>query len=310
MSEKIKSKKELEVLENEFKALQKVAGDEANKVIAIDKKGINFDIFSALKAALKLPGAKVDREKFLRKELIPYFEISKIDVAVNDNPAKAGMPLKIINKIADNVIAYHKNIVSGLSFVTGLPGGFTYMVPALSVDIVQYFYHIIKVVQKLAYLYGFDEFEFDDKDINSDTMNKILIFMGTMYGVNGANEGIKILSKVAEKNISKTIAKQALTKGTIYPIAKKILKTIGIKITKQLFADAVGKVIPIIGGLISGTITFTSFGANCNELKKCLSKNEIANPSFYKKSKENYRTTYKNSLKLSSYKSELDKPLK
>lgn len=251
-----------------------------NNIVKIENGKAKIDVINALQLVTKLPGAKINRERFLRKELSTNYKKNIVEDAINNNPAHAGIKTSEINKIADSVIRYERNKVSAISFASGLPGGFA-MVPALSMDVAQYFYHIIIIVQKLAYLYGFDEFEFDENEINAEAMNKIIIFIGVMVGVNSANQGLKVLSNIIGKNLTNKLAKTALTKGTIYPIVKKTLSIIGVKITKQIFANATGKIIPVVGAVLSGSISFVSFGKNCNTLKKYLSQNEIANPKFY-----------------------------
>lgn len=259
----------------------KTNSNEVYKIVSLDNGKPKIDVIKTLELVTKIPGAKIDRKKFLRSELSHYYKKSVVDDAIAHNPAYAQIELKNINKIADSAIKYERNRVSAISFVSGLPGGFA-MVPALSADLVQYFYHVIVIIQKLAYLYGFEEFAFDEKEIDSATMNKIMIFMGVMTGVSGASEGLKTISTIIEKNLSKKLARTALTKGTIYPIVKKVSNLIGIKLTKQIFANATGKVIPVLGAVISGSITFVSYGQNCNNLKKHLSKGKFANPKFYK----------------------------
>ena len=56
-----------------------------------------------------------------------------------------------------------------------MPGGFA-MVATVPADIVQYFAYMIRVMQKLAYLYGFEDFELNEDTISDDTMNQIMIF--------------------------------------------------------------------------------------------------------------------------------------
>ena len=60
------------------------------------------------------------------------------------------------------------------------------------------------------------------------------------------------------KQALKKLPQQALTKTFYYPIIKAIAKAIGIKMTKSVFAKGVSKAIPILGGFVSGTITFAT----------------------------------------------------
>ena len=268
-------------ISKDLKATKKITENQTNSILNIKNKAISIDVKEALNLAMKFPGVKVNREKFLKKELLPHFKKDVVNTAILNNPAQAGIPLKKIDSISKSVIAYQRNYVSALSFASSIPGGFL-MIPAVTMDLAQFFYHTVVIVQKLAYLYGFDEFEFNEKNLNATTMNKLLIFIGAMYGVNGTSKIIKTLSLSMQKQIVKNLSKKALTKVAIYPVVKKIAKVIGIKITKQVFSNAVGSTVPIIGGFISGTIAFTSFNANCNALKKVLRSNKIANPNFYK----------------------------
>ena len=45
-----------------------------------------------LDLALKMPGARVDREAFLRAAFAPHIDKETIDKAIETNPAKAGIP--------------------------------------------------------------------------------------------------------------------------------------------------------------------------------------------------------------------------
>lgn len=49
----------------------------------------------------------------------------------------------------------------------------------------------------------------------------VLVFIGVMFGVQGAASTLRKFADVFAKQVSKKLAQQALTKGTIYPIVKK-----------------------------------------------------------------------------------------
>lgn len=103
-----------------------------------------------------------------------------------------------------------------------------------------------------------------------------------MFGVNSANTAITKLANKAALNAEKKIAQKALTKGTIYPIVKRIAGYLGVKITKDTFAKGVGKIIPIIGGVISGGLTLITFLPMARRLNNCLKKLPTADVEFYK----------------------------
>ena len=112
-------------------------------------------------------------------------------------------------------------------------------------------------------------------------MNTILLFIGAMFGVQGASSTLaKVAGKLAE-NVAKNLAKKALTKGAIYPIVKKVAVAVGVRMTKQVFADGVASAIPLAGALLSGALSFLMFKPNCIKLQKTLRKYNLSDPAYY-----------------------------
>lgn len=243
----------------------------------------NFNAEDIVQQAIKLPVVKVNREKFLRKELIKYYPEGVVDLAIKKNPAYAGIEKERINEVSKQVINYETNKVSAISFAAGMPGGFA-MIATVPADIVQYFAYMIRVMQKLAYLYGFEDFDLNEDTISDDTMNQIMIFLGVMFGVQGANAGVKKIAEAAAKKVSKSLAQKALTKGTVYPIVKKIAQAVGIKMTKQIFAESVSKVVPVIGGAVTGGLSYITFKPCAKKLKNSFKDLYLCDPQHYKES--------------------------
>ena len=156
------------------------------------------------------------------------------------------------------------------------------MAVALPADIAQLFGHIIRVLQKLSYLYGWQEmFSNEDSGLDDATSNQLTLFIGVMFGVNAANVTISKLALLAATQVEKTLVRKALTKGTIYPIVKAIAKAIGVKMTKKIFAKGVGKAIPVIGAVASGGVTFFIFKPMAKRLKQHLISLPTASVDFY-----------------------------
>ena len=233
--------------------------------------------------AMKTPGVKIHRDQFLKKELIKYYPDSVVQDAIDFNPANAGIPRDCINKISLQVINYETTKATAASVVASLPSS---SIPAVAAgaaaaDITTYFAFILRVVQQLAYLYGFKDFELNENDIDAETMNYIMIFLGVMFGVQGAASALKKLAEVISKNVMKKLPQKALTKATIYPIIKQIASKIGIRMTKQIFADTVASAIPIAGSFLSGALTLAMFRPCCMKLRKNLINYNLSNPDYY-----------------------------
>lgn len=72
-------------------------------------------------------------------------------------------------------------------------------------------------------------------------MNLLILCMGVMYGVVGANNALKAVAKALGTGVEKQLLRRALTKGTIYPIVKSVSKWFGVRMTKQIFAGVFKK---------------------------------------------------------------------
>ncbi len=247
-------------------------------VNALDQNGDgHVDSADIIMMALKVPGVKVDREKFLRKEFKRYCKKSQIEIAIAENPATAQIDSGLINKIADEVIKFERNAVSGISMALGMPGGVA-AAATIPVDIVQYYGYMLRAAQKLMYLYGFPELDIrGDIDLDSETLNNLTICLGVMYGVAGANKAIKAMAKALSVGVEKKLLSMALTKGTIYPIVKEIAKWFGKRMTKEIFAGFFKKAIPVAGGIIGGGLTYATFKPCCYKLKNTLQDTALSN---------------------------------
>lgn len=236
--------------------------------------------------ALKTPGIRVDRNKFLRNEFFKNHTEEEINKAISTTPAQAGIAAEEIDKIADEVIKFERNCVSGISTALGVPGGWA-MAATIPADIVQYYAYTLRAAQKLLYLYGFPQIGVDENGLNLDsqTMNEIILCLGIMNGVAGANNAIKGMAKALAIGVEKKIINAALTKTTFYPLVKAIAKWFGVKMTKTVFAGFFKKSIPVVGGVIGGGITFFSFKPCCNRLKTALQDTLLSNPN-HKSTKE------------------------
>ena len=260
--------------------------DELVKQLDVNGNG-SIDIDDIINTAIKIPGARIDRKKFLRKEFTIHYDQDVVDKAVKTTPINAGIPKEDIDKIADEVIEYERRCVSGISAALSIPGGFA-AIATLPTDIAQYYGYLLRCAQKLMYLYGFPQISFGEDGVQLDTttMNTIILCMGVMFGVGGASTGLKVAAKALGEGVSKKLMKTALTKGTIYPIVKSIGKWFGKNMTKDLFAGFFKKSIPVVGGLLGGGLTYVMFKPCCDRLKDSLKDTKLSNPEHIESTEE------------------------
>ncbi len=256
---------------------------------AIDQNGNGeIDIEDIVIMGLRVPGIKINRAEFLKRELFKNYPQNVIDTAIANTPAQAKIPLIEIDKIADEVIKFERNCVSGISAALGTPGGVA-MVATIPADISQYYGYMLRVTQKLLYLYGFPEIDTEEKGqkFDSETINILILCLGVMYGVAGANNAIKVMAKALATGVEKKLIRAALTKGTIYPIVKSVMKWFNVNLTKKIFAETFKKAIPVVGGVIGGGITFVTFKPCCDKLKASLQDTLLSNPNHNISDEEN-----------------------
>lgn len=246
-----------------------------------------IDIEDFIIIGLQTPGIKVNRADFLQRELMKNYPPEVIESAITHNPAYAQISACEIDKIADEVIKFERNCVSGISAALGAPGGVA-MVATIPADLVQYYGYMLRAAQKLMYLYGFPEIDTTEKEhkFDSETMNLLIICLGVMYGVQGTNTALKAMATALGKGVEKRLMNAALTKGTIYPIVKSVSKWFGVNMTKQVFAGFFKKAIPVVGGVIGGGITYLSFKPCCDKLKESLRDTLLSNPDYHSTKEE------------------------
>ena len=226
-----------------------------------------------LAAVLKMPGVRVNRVQFLRKSLKGFCSEQRLDMLENVRPYTI-VTVKVIDMLAAQSINYHTALATAGSTIAGLPGGLA-MAATIPGDITQYYYHVVVLSQKLAYLYGFPDFfeeraDGDEEEMSEVASDLLTIFMGSMMGVKVADQGISELAIGVAKSAAGRLPRLVITRAAIYPIAAQVAKLVGAKLTKEGFAKTFGKFIPVAGGIFSGTLTLFTFKPGARRLQKRL----------------------------------------
>lgn len=235
--------------------------------------------FSALLVgAARLPGVRIDREAYLRTALARHCSEDELRRAVEATPAAAGIPLAVLDSVANESIRYETAKVSAVSAAAGIPG-FMALPATVPADMAQYVAHMLRIAQKLAYLYSWpDLFSAEHDDIDDATKGVLTLFFGVMFGTQSANAGVGKVAGMMSEQAAKKLPQKALTKGVVYPIVKKVANYLGVEMTKQTFAKSVSKAIPLVGAAVSGGLTFATFRPMARRLKTHLSGLELAEP--------------------------------
>ncbi|MFG2428192.1 hypothetical protein [Streptomyces sp. NPDC048590] len=236
--------------------------------------------FSAfLLRAARLPGVCIDRETYLRTALSRHCSAYEVRSAVASTPAAAGISLDVLDRLANEAIRYETAKVSALSAAAGVPGAMA--LPAtVPADLAQYLGHMLRISQKLAYLYSWPNlFSGESDELDDATKGVLTLFFGVMYGTQAANAAVGKVAKAISEQVARELPKRALTQGVVYPVVKKVAAYLGVEMTKQTFAKSVSKAIPLVGAAVSGTLTLATFLPMSKRLKTHLSGLDLARPA-------------------------------
>lgn len=241
---------------------------------AIKSQNLNYII----EQIINNPVSHVDRVEFLSKLYhVSQEDIRKGNYSVTKSERKS-LALKRIHKITAETATF--------SFVSGIPGGVA-IAASIPTDIAQNMVFSIRLSQEMAYIYDYDSVLDDEGNMDVDGLT---LFLGIMFGANGAASLTRVASVNAAKYTANKIAKTALMKTWWYPVLKNISKVVAAKtLTKQGLAKGAAKVVPILGGFASGGLTAVTMEVTAKKL----------NDELLKGYGEAYdETQYKNDLKI------------
>lgn len=219
-------------------------------------------------ALAKLPVVRVNREAFLRK----HFGASPhLDTILESGP-QVVFSIESLKKKADSLIRDALTKATVASFVAGLPGNPVAATALGGADVAQYFGFAINLAQQLAYLFGEDDLFEGGGELSEAAQARVIGYLGVMFGAAQAGALIVTTSRTVGPNVGKKVAGRALTKTAWYPLLKKVGAQVGKKITKESIGKTVTKAVPFVGGVVSGGLTYVTFGPMGRRLADTLAR--------------------------------------
>lgn len=236
----------------------------------------SIEVEKMLDGLFKLPTCKVDRNDFLIDSFSAYYPMDKVMELLETSPIKAQVPAELLDRVSRQAIKSETYKATGYSFLTGAsPAGLLTAVPAATADMVQFLVHSLRLSQKLAYLYGWPELT------EMEGGKKILtVFMGCMLGVDNAEATIEQLSEELVKQYNRNNDSEEFIVSTplVITFVKNITEAMAVVLSKQAGKNIAGKALPLIGGFISGGLTYYLFKNAGEALQAALKKHPIVEP--------------------------------
>jgi hypothetical protein len=203
------------------------------KVKNFDPKDFNLDVPATIPKVLAVQTNVIDRDEFLKESIGDYISEDMARIAIEENTKAAGIRRKLVDTIAGQIISSEVNKASGVSVAAGSTWA------TLPADVIQYFGFVLRIVQKLAYLYGWKAFDLtieDGKLVSEESANELTRLIGIMFD-----------AKEEDKDIGAKMGKLTLAKGVVAPV-------------------------PVLGGVLSGGLTYATLRPYAERLKDRLSE--------------------------------------
>ena len=211
---------------------------------------------------------RVNRREFLSK-IFSDVSSEKLHMIMEEGP-QAVFSTEELEKIADKVIRKNTEKSTTASVVAGLPSNPLVMAGTFTADMVQYYGFALRMAQQLGYLYGVSDLLSDEGNLTEEGRQTLQLYLAAMLGISGGKVGIMFVARGVGSNVGKRIIAKPLTKTMWYPLVKTIGKQIGIQVTKKGTSKLVSRAIPILGGVVSGGITYVSMKPMGRKLMKAL----------------------------------------
>lgn len=234
------------------------------------ESNLKTNSITIIRQLLKLPGVKVNRTDFLLKTFEKKIKTEQEKVTLLQKGPVEVFSQEVIEAEAKKVIMGTTHKASFMSFAAGLPGGFA-ILGTLPADTIQMYAMTLKMAQELSYLYGAEDIWIADREVDTEAEDKLIVYLGAMLGVNTAASATRLISNTLTKVLLEQTTQQAVHQGILHQVAKKVLKTIGVKSSKKGVSSGMAKLIPIAGGLFSGGLTYFGvkpMGFKLNEVLK------------------------------------------
>lgn len=228
------------------------------------EKKSKISLESVFGTMIQIPGVKVRRRPFLRKQFEKEAPI-RLQEVLSKGPIETGYRQDGLMKRSKKLLTQRSLVSTAASVGAGIPGGLAATIP---VDFAQFYGIALRLCQEIAYLYGEPDL-WDLGELNQDKVKQqLLLYLGVMLDVRGASQTLQLITAKRMGYTEEEPTEVFGYKNVITSIAKNL----GIELSKELVEQGVRKLIPVVGSVISGGITFVSMRSMGMKLIQVLDK--------------------------------------
>lgn len=220
-----------------------------------------------LNILLRSDMTRVNRVEWLTDVLYPFLSITELEQLATEPPHRF-LSVKVLNHIANQEIRRHTELLaigSAGSSLTGCVGTWV----GIPTELAQYSVNILLLIQKLAYLYGWDDF-FTYGSVTTETRARFTFLMGSMLGIREADELLRSACTLYQGQVSITPMRYLGKESPIDKVIAEISKRLLILSAKGGITAWIGRKAPLIGVTLGATSSYLLVKPSLVRLKVLL----------------------------------------
>ncbi len=181
--------------------------------------------------------AQVNRVEWLTDALYPFLSITELEQLATEPPHRF-LSVKVLNHIANQEISRHTELLA-----------------MGSTELAQYSVNLVLLIQKLAYLYGWDDF-YSYGAVTTETKARITFMMGSMLGIREADALLRSACRSYKGQVSITPMPYVGDRSPIDKVIVEISKRLLVLSAKGGATAWIGRKTPLIGVTIGATTSY------------------------------------------------------
>ncbi len=230
---------------------------------------------AAVRRALRIPGVRVDRERFLLRQasgLLPddgarHRVLSEGLAAVLTEPELRALGLRRVLQLT----AWS----SSAAVVAALPGGPVAMTAGAGADVMQQLAFGLRLSQELAYLYGhrLSVTDHEGAPLTDAELDQLLLLFGALLEVEGAAAAVRLTGPRLERDgrpvgyaddgasARAGLPADLLRQAFVGPIARRVLRRFASRMQSAVLRRGALRAVPLLGAIGAGGAAFSALQA-------------------------------------------------
>lgn len=220
-----------------------------------------------LDLALGANMAQINRVEWLTDALYPFLSITELEQLATE-PPHSFLSVKVLNHIANQEIRRHTELLAMGSAGSSLTGCIATWV-GIPTELAQYSVNLVLLIQKLAYLYGWNDF-YSYGAVTAETKARITFMMGSMLGIREADALLRNACRSYQGQVSITPMPYAGDRSPIDKVIAEISKRLLVLSAKGGVIAWIGRKAPLIGVTLGASTSYLLVKPSLVRLKVLL----------------------------------------